>query len=108
MTGDRPGEPGAADGGDGSSPERRRGRGWEEKAATLPECGGIEVAFAKEKEEEIQVQKSKYGDEGVGVAGKGVEGKKTSSGGPSGRAGQAGRVARCGRRAGRRCLRRRW
>lgn len=31
--------------------------------------------MAFRQEEEIQVQKSKYGDEGVGAAGKGVEGK---------------------------------
>lgn len=33
------------------------------------------MAFRKK---EIQVQESKYGDEGVGVAGKWVEGKKIS------------------------------
>lgn len=59
----------------------RRGRGWGEKAGALPERRGIEVAFRKEKEEEIQVQEGKYGDKKVGVAGKGVEGTKISPGG---------------------------
>ncbi|KAK2535549.1 hypothetical protein Q9966_006772 [Columba livia] len=70
--------------GEGQRGGTRRGRGEGQRAAALPERGGIEVAFRKE-EEETQVQNSEYENEGVGVAGKGVEGKKISPGrGPGG------------------------
>lgn len=70
--------------GEGQRGGIRRGGGEGQRAAALPERGGIEVAFRKE-EEETQVQNSEYENEGMGVAGKGVEGNKISPGrGPGG------------------------
>lgn len=89
-----PGEPGGGGRGEGQRGGMRGDRAEGQGAAALPVRGSIEVAFRKE-EEETQVQKSEYENEGVGVAGKGVEGKKISPGRGGWRDWEVWRVGGC-------------